>query len=81
MKTQNSVSVGKLSENEFNQFILSFNACFDANDKKQAIVRWLRKYNVDNYGTPVSLPEGKITRLQNPEITFKNDVVVSFYSL
>jgi hypothetical protein len=80
MKTQNSVSVGKLSENEFNQFILSFNACHKANDKKQALLVWLKKYNVNNFGTPISMC-GMITRLENPEVTFENGETVSFYSL
>lgn len=58
--------------------ISSFNSCSDARDKEQAIVNWLRKYDVDNFGTPTAFT-GKITLLGQPEVTF-GKLTIMFYS-
>lgn len=79
MKTNKAVSVGKLSEKEYNEFVLAFNACHKATDKKQATVNFLKKYNVNNFGTPVSIC-GQITRLENVEVSFENGDAIHFYA-
>jgi hypothetical protein len=48
--------------------------------KKQALLVWLKKYNVNNFGTPISMC-GMITRLENPEVTFENGETIYIYSL
>ena len=73
-------TLGKLTDKEYREMVSAFNLCSSAKDKEQAIVRWLRKYNVDNFGKPVafSSPIGLATL---PEVTFKNDLKIQFYTV